>query len=37
MPKNGFRIMDSDLHVMEPPDMFDKFIEPAFSVAERYL
>ncbi len=30
MPKHGFRIMDSDLHVFEPPDMFQNYIEPAF-------
>jgi predicted TIM-barrel fold metal-dependent hydrolase len=28
--KNGFRIMDSDLHVMEPPDLYERYLEPAF-------
>ncbi len=30
MPKNGFRIMDSDLHVMEPGDLYQKYMEPEF-------
>lgn len=30
MPKNGFRIMDSDLHVFEPPDMYQQYLEPEF-------
>lgn len=30
MSKNGFRIMDSDLHVFEPPDMYLNYLEPEF-------
>lgn len=30
MSKNGFRIMDSDLHVFEPPDMYQRYLEPEF-------
>src|SRR5581483_242570 len=28
--KNGFGIMDSDLHVMEPPDLYVRYVEPAY-------
>ena len=28
--KNGFRIIDSDIHVIEPPDLFREYLEPAF-------
>ncbi len=28
--KDGFRIIDSDLHVMEPSDIWEKRIDPAF-------
>ena len=31
MAKNGFRIMDCDIHVDEPPDLWEKYMEPAFS------
>ena len=30
MSKNGFRILDSDMHIQEPPDLWQRFIEPAF-------
>ncbi len=30
MAKNGFRIMDSDIHVDEPPDLWERYIEPKF-------
>ena len=30
MAKNGFKVMDSDLHVMEPPDLWVRYIDPAF-------
>jgi predicted TIM-barrel fold metal-dependent hydrolase len=30
MAKNGFRIMDSDMHVMEPADLYEKFMEPQY-------
>jgi len=28
--KNGFKVMDSDLHVVEPPDLWERYTEPAF-------
>mgnify|MGYP001620051963 CR=1 FL=1 len=31
MAKNGFRVMDSDLHVMEPPDLWQRYIDPAYA------
>jgi predicted TIM-barrel fold metal-dependent hydrolase len=30
MAKNGFRVMDSDLHVMEPSDLWKRYIDPPF-------
>ena len=30
MAKNGFKIMDSDLHVMEPSNLYKDYIDPAF-------
>ena len=30
MVKMGFKIMDSDMHVMEPVDLWQRYIEPAF-------
>jgi predicted TIM-barrel fold metal-dependent hydrolase len=30
MAKAGFRIMDSDIHVLEPHDLWVRYIEPAF-------
>jgi len=30
MARNGFRILDSDLHLMEPPDLYQRYLEPAF-------
>ena len=32
MPKHGYRILDSDIHVMEPPDMFDRYLDPKMRV-----
>ena len=32
MPKHGYRILDSDIHVMEPPDMFDRYLDPRMRV-----
>ncbi len=29
MVKNGLRVMDSDLHLMEPPDLFERYLQPA--------
>ena len=27
---NGFKVMDSDIHVSEPPDLWLDYIDPAF-------
>ena len=26
--KSGFKIMDSDMHLREPADLWDKYMEP---------
>ena len=28
--KDGLRFVDCDMHVMEPPDLFDRYLDPAF-------
>jgi len=28
--KNGFKIIDSDMHIMEPLDLWEKYMEPRF-------
>ncbi len=28
--KDGLRFVDSDMHIEEPPDLFDKYLDPAF-------
>jgi uncharacterized protein len=33
MAKRGFRIMDSDLHTMEPDDLWQKYLDPPFRKA----
>lgn len=30
MAQDGFKIMDSDLHVLEPPDLWERYIDPEF-------
>ncbi|HEY3115314.1 MAG TPA: amidohydrolase family protein, partial [Chloroflexota bacterium] len=30
MAKNGFKVMDSDMHIMEPPDLWPRYIDPEF-------
>jgi predicted TIM-barrel fold metal-dependent hydrolase len=30
MAKNGFKIIDAELHVMEPADLWEKYIDPEF-------
>ena len=30
MAKNGFRVFDSDMHIMEPPDLWERRIAPEF-------
>jgi len=31
MAQNGFKVMDSDMHVMEPPDLWQRYLDPAFA------
>ena len=36
MARDGFRVFDSDMHIMEPPDLWERHIAPEFrSVAPR--
>ena len=28
--KNGYRVLDSDLHLMEPPDIYERYLESAY-------
>src|SRR4051794_38889256 len=36
MAKQGFQVFDSDMHIMEPPDLWERFIAPEFrSIAPR--
>ena len=28
--KNGFRVMDSDIHLIEPPDIYERYLEDRF-------
>ena len=30
MAKNGFRVMDSDMHIVEPADLWERYIAPEF-------
>src|SRR5437667_245036 len=30
MVRQGFKVMDSDIHVTEPADLWEKYIEPAY-------
>jgi len=30
MAKNGFKVFDSDMHIMEPPDLWERYIDPEF-------
>ena len=30
MAKNGYKVMDCDIHVSEPHDLWDRYMEPAF-------
>jgi len=30
MAKNGFKVFDSDMHIMEPPDLWERFTDEAF-------
>ncbi len=31
MSKNGFQIIDSDMHIMEPPDLWERYIDKKFA------
>lgn len=31
MAQNGYKIMDSDMHIVEPSDMFDKYLDARFA------
>ena len=33
MAKNGFKILDSDMHIMEPPDLWERYIDSKFKGA----
>ena len=28
--KNGFKVIDSDMHIIEPPDLWQRYIDPEF-------
>ena len=28
--KEGYRFVDCDMHIMEPTDLFDRYLDPAF-------
>ena len=30
MAKNGMKLMDSDMHIIEPPDLWERYIDPVF-------
>ena len=30
MAKNGFKVFDSDMHVMDPPDLWERYIDNKF-------
>ncbi len=30
MAKKGFKVLDSDMHIMEPPDLWERYIDPEF-------
>jgi hypothetical protein len=31
MAKNGFKAMDSDMHVFEPADLWQRYIDPKYA------
>ena len=33
MVKQGFRVMDSDMHVIEPSDIFDRYMDRAYQAS----
>ena len=30
MAKSGFKILDSDMHIMEPPDLWERYIDSKY-------
>ena len=30
MARNGFKVLDSDLHIIEPADLWQRYIDPEF-------
>src|SRR6059036_4177678 len=30
MANNGFKVFDSDMHIMEPPDLWERYVAPEF-------
>ena len=36
MSKAGFRVLDSDLHVIEPSDLYDRCLDPAYRDRRRH-
>ncbi len=30
MAKPGMKLMNSDMHIIEPPDLWERYIDPAF-------
>ena len=30
MAHNGYKLLDSDMHIFEPPDLWERYIDPAF-------
>jgi len=30
MARDGFKVMDSDMHIFEPPDLWERYIDPKF-------
>ena len=33
--KNGYRVFDSDMHIMEPPDLWERYIAPEYRARRR--
>ena len=31
MAKNGFQLIDAEMHVMEPVDLWERYIDPEFT------
>ena len=30
MARKGFKVLDSDMHIIEPPDLWQRYIDPEF-------